>query len=340
MNDESVFNLISWYQKNKRDLPWRHTKDAYKIWISEVMLQQTRVDTVIDYYNRFIREIKDMKTLANISEEKLLKLWEGLGYYSRARNLQKCAIELVSKNKNNLPKSKEELLSLPGIGPYTAGAILSIAYLQKEPAIDGNVLRVLSRVYKDKRDMLNKNVRKEYEEILKKLMSNYLARDFTESLIELGALICLPNTTPKCLSCPLNQTCLAFLDNEVLNYPVKHPKAKRKIIEKTVFVYTYKNTYQIQKRKEKLLHGLYEFPSIDEFIKDVETYLKKKNIDYQDIKYLGEYKHVFSHLEWHVRAYQIQLTKKNEELYVTKQDLVKKYSIPTSFQGILKNIKE
>ena len=159
MNEKSVFELIAWYQKNKRDLPWRHTKDPYKIWISEVMLQQTRVESVIEYYNRFIKEIPNLKELASIKEEKLLKLWEGLGYYSRARNLQKTASILIEQKEENLPDQKEKLLSLPGIGDYTAGAILSIAYLKPEPAIDGNVIRVLSRVYKDSRDMLSKKVK-------------------------------------------------------------------------------------------------------------------------------------------------------------------------------------
>ena len=340
MNKESIFDLITWYQKNKRDLPWRHTKDPYKIWISEVMLQQTRVETVIDYYNHFIEELPNVTELSLIKEERLLKLWEGLGYYSRARNLQKCAKILVSQGKENLPNQRKELLSLPGIGKYTAGAILSIAYMQEEPAIDGNVIRVLSRIYKEKRDFLNKNVKEEYTNLLKALMKDFPSDDFTQSFIELGALICLPNGTPKCTECPLQSVCQAHQTKEEANYPIKKKKNPRKVVLKTVFVYTYEGTYQIQKRKEELLHGLYEFPSIDKEINNMEEYLQQHSIKYQRIQYLGEYKHIFSHIEWHMKAYQIDLIEKNSKKYATKEELIKKYSIPTAFQRILKSIKE
>ncbi|MBR1679698.1 MAG: A/G-specific adenine glycosylase [Bacilli bacterium] len=340
MNKESIFDLITWYQKNKRDLPWRHTKDPYKIWISEVMLQQTRVETVIDYYNHFIEELPNITELSLIKEERLLKLWEGLGYYSRARNLQKCAKILVSQGKENLPNQRKELLSLPGIGKYTAGAILSIAYMQEEPAIDGNVIRVLSRIYKEKRDFLNKNVKEEYTNLLKALMKDFPSDDFTQSFIELGALICLPNGTPKCTECPLQSVCQAHQTKEEANYPIKKKKNPRKVVLKTVFVYTYEGTYQIQKRKEELLHGLYEFPSIDKEINNMEEYLQQHSIKYQRIQYLGEYKHIFSHIEWHMKAYQIDLIEKNSKKYATKEELIKKYSIPTAFQRILKSIKE
>ena len=340
MNKESIFDLITWYQKNKRDLPWRHTKDPYKIWISEVMLQQTRVETVIDYYNHFIEELPNVTELSLIKEERLLKLWEGLGYYSRARNLQKCAKILVSQGKENLPNQRKELLSLPGIGEYTAGAILSIAYMQEEPAIDGNVIRVLSRIYKEKRDFLNKNVKEEYTTLLKTLMKDYPSDDFTQSFIELGALICLPNGTPKCTECPLQSVCQAHQTKEETNYPIKKKKNPRKVVLKTIFVYTYEGTYQIQKRKEELLHGLYEFPSLDKEINNMEEYLQQHSIKYQRIQYLGEYKHIFSHIEWHMKAYQIDLIEKNSKKYATKEELIKKYSIPTAFQRILKSIKE
>lgn len=340
MNKEAIFELITWYQKSKRDLPWRHTKDPYKIWISEVMLQQTRVETVIDYYNHFIEELPNVTELSLIKEERLLKLWEGLGYYSRARNLQKCAKILVSQGKENLPNQRKELLSLPGIGEYTAGAILSIAYMQEEPAIDGNVIRVLSRIYKEKKDFLNKNVKEEYTNLLKALMKDFPSDDFTQSFIELGALICLPNGTPKCTECPLQSVCQAHQTKEETNYPIKKKKNPRKVVLKTVFVYTYEGTYQIQKRKEELLHGLYEFPSIDKEINNMEEYLQQHSIKYQRIQYLGEYKHIFSHIEWHMKAYQIDLIEKNSKKYATKEALIKKYSIPTAFQRILKSIKE
>ena len=264
MKNQDVEALVLWYQKNKRDLPWRHTKDAYKIWISEIMLQQTRVEAVKRYYEVFLKSLPTVYDLAQVSDDELLKLWEGLGYYSRARNLKKCACELVRSYQGVLPDDEKELLSLPGIGEYTAGAILSIAYLKPVPAIDGNVMRVLSRVYEDERDMLNSQVRKEYSEILRKFIKKYPPDDFTQSFIELGAVICVPNGTPLCEECPLKRCCKAHRYHKELLYPVKSAKKPRKIISKTVFVFEYCGRYSILKKEEGLLSGTYEFPNVDE----------------------------------------------------------------------------
>ena len=236
MNEKDINALLKWYAKEKRDLPWRHTTDSYKIWISEVMLQQTRVEAVKEYYKRFLNVIPNIEALADIEEDTLLKLWEGLGYYSRARNLKKCAIEVKKRGLKSLPDNEAEIMSLPGIGPYTAGAILSIAYQKCVPAIDGNVMRILSRLFEDNRDMLNPKVRKEYTQLLQKFMKPEEARDFTESFIELGALVCIPNGKPKCSECPLHDICKSCKKNTMLEYPVKKEKIKRKIAEKTVYI--------------------------------------------------------------------------------------------------------
>ena len=203
MKQTDIKELIKWYTENKRDLPWRRTTDPYKIWISEVMLQQTRVETVINYYTTFIKELPTIKDLAQVSEDKLLKLWEGLGYYSRAKNLKKCAEQVIQLGLTNLPQEEDVLKNLPGIGPYTAGAILSIAYQKQVPAIDGNVMRVLARVYEENRSILENKVRTSYEETLQKLMSENYTREFTEGFIELGARVCLPKGNPLCEQCPL-----------------------------------------------------------------------------------------------------------------------------------------
>ena len=341
MKQQDIENLVLWYQKNKRDLPWRHTKDAYKIWISEIMLQQTRVEAVKRYYEVFLKSLPTVYDLAQVSDDELLKLWEGLGYYSRARNLKKCASELVRSYQGVLPDDEKELLSLPGIGEYTAGAILSIAYLKPVPAIDGNVMRVLSRVYEDERDMLNSHVRKEYSEILRKFIKKYPPDDFTQSFIELGAVVCVPNGTPLCEECPLKRCCKAHRHHKELFYPVKSAKKPRKIISKTVFVFEYCGRYSILKKEEGLLSGTYEFPNVDEKMcqDDVKKYLAQQGCSFSKIVSLGEFKHIFSHLEWHMNAYVISLQKPfNDYLYVELEEIKMNYSIPSAFQKILEKI--
>lgn len=341
MKEEDVFELVSWYQKNKRDLPWRHTKDSYKIWISEVMLQQTRVEAVKEYYKRFLEEIPTLEDLAFISEDKLLKLWEGLGYYSRAKNLKKCAEILVKDGLNALPDTEEEIVKLPGIGPYTAGAILSIAYLKDAPAIDGNVMRVLSRVFADERE-INSTVVREYTALLKRFMPHFPSDDFTQSFIELGALICIPNGMPKCLECPFEKRCLAHQEKKELDYPKKKEKKTRKKSEKTVFVLKYQNTYALLKRGVGLLEGMYEFPNVDEELskKSVKKYLKDQHISFTLIEELGLFKHVFSHVEWLMTAYMIELSNQADDyIWATLEEMSQVYSIPTAFQKIIEKFQ-
>lgn len=334
MKKNDIKKLLQWYQENKRDLPWRHTKDAYKIWISETMLQQTRVDTVIPYYERFLKTVPSIKALANVREDILLKLWEGLGYYSRARNLQKAAKMLQNNGLNFLPPIKEELQSLPGIGPYTVGAILSIAYDIPEPAIDGNVLRVLSRVFEEKEEILKPKVRIMYTLILKKLMKNEIPSLFTQSFIELGALVCTKN--PLCEECPLRSCCQAYKHHTVLDYPVKKIKKEKPVLLKTVLIFEYHQTFLIRKRKEiGLLANLYEFWTLDFPLNDndVQEYLENENISFDKIKNLGEVIHIFSHQKWIIKVYSVSLNKKiKDELFVTEKDLLEKYSLPTVFQ--------
>ena len=335
--------LLKWFRENKRSLPWRETNDSYKIWISEIMLQQTRVEAVKEYYLRFIKEIPTLQDLANIEEDKLLKLWEGLGYYSRAINLQKCAKQLVENNQKELPKTFDELKSLPGIGPYAAASIGSIAYHLKTPAIDGNVLRVMTRLLEDDRDILNRKVRDDYFEKLKQIMPNN-TRDFTEGLMELGALICLPNGEPKCENCPLSFMCRSYKHQTMMEYPKKKKEAKRKIEEKTIMILEYENKIAILKRPEKgLLASLYEFYNLNEkhTRKSIIKELEKDKILYEKIKPLGNAKHIFSHIEWHMTGFLILCKKKppKEFLWVTKEELQNHYSIPKAYSYYAKQIK-
>lgn len=340
---EIVNPLLKWYGKEKRDLPWRHTSDSYKIWISEIMLQQTRVEAVKEYYTRFLKALPTIEKLANVEEDKLLKLWEGLGYYSRARNLQKCAKKVIENGKTELPESYEELKKLPGIGPYTAASIGSIAYHQKTPAIDGNVLRVMTRIHEDKRNILDKKVRDDYFVRLSKIMPGN-TRDFTESLMELGALVCLSNGLPLCEKCPLSFCCQSYKSNSMLEYPVKKKNNERKIEEKTILIFEYQDKIAIQKRPDTgLLASLYEFISIEGKLneKELENYLKKEQITFEKIIPLKEKKHIFSHLEWHMIGYHIICKKKPNKklLWVSKNDLKENYSLPTALSYYAKALK-
>lgn len=342
--EQIVKPLIKWFQKEKRDLPWRKTNDSYQIWISEIMLQQTRVEAVKEYYKQFLKVVPTLQDLAAIEEDQLLKLWEGLGYYSRARNLQKCAKYLFLQGKKELPRDYEELKKLPGIGPYAAASIGSIAYQLKTPAIDGNVLRVMTRIYEDDRDIMNKKVRDDYFFKLSKIMPEN-TRDFTEGLMELGALICLPNGNPLCDSCPLSFLCKSFKNKTMLNYPVKKKLEKRKIEEKTILILEYHDKIAIQKRPNKgLLASLYEFYSLEEkySINQLKKYLKQIKIDYVNIELLKETKHIFSHLEWHMVGYYIHCASvpENSFIWVTKEELETKYSLPTAISIYANNIKK
>ncbi len=335
--------LLKWYDTHKRDLPWRKDKNAYHIWISEIMLQQTRVEAVIDYYNRFIQEVPDLQTLANIKEDYLLKLWQGLGYYSRARNLQKTAQLLISQGRTTLPSTYAELLKLYGIGTYTAGAIASIAYQEQVPAVDGNVLRILTRILGAYDDIADPKTKTKYENLLKPYMPEKESGNLNQAMMELGATICIPNGVPRCNICPVSSICEAYQKGLLATLPIKTKKQQRKIITKVVFLYMYKNQIAIQKRPDHgLLASLYEFPNIDcsMNLDEVKTYLKQENITYENISFIGKYKHIFTHLEWHMDGYLIHLNKKIKDKYVwvSLEQLNRTYSLPTAFSKILKDI--
>lgn len=326
--------LIAWYEENKRDLPWRHTKNPYYIWISEIMLQQTRVEAVKEYYDLFIKELPTLKDLAEIEEDKLLKLWEGLGYYSRVRNMQKSAKLLVENGYDTLPSTKNDLLKLPGIGEYTAGAIASIVFDVPTIAIDGNVYRVLGRVYEIKDSITKPKTYKLYADIVEKLLPKESAGAFTQSFMDLGSLICTPKN-PKCEDCPLNKKCLAYKNNNQELYPVKKQKTSKKVEERVIFLYTYKDKVAIRKREEKgLLASLYEFPNTLETTSliDLENDLLDKNISYKSILEMGKARHIFSHKIWYMKGYLIELKKPIKGyLWVTKEELKSMYSIPSAF---------
>lgn len=333
--------IVKWYQENKRELPWRKGKNPYSIWISEIMLQQTRIEAVMGYYERFLKSLPTVKDLAEVDEEKLLKLWEGLGYYNRARNLKKAAQIVQEKYDGEMPKSYQELLELPGIGEYTAGAIASIAYDEQVPAVDGNVLRVVSRVVASKKDVLDAKTKKEFTEKLKKIMPNQ-AGDFNEGLMELGERICLPNGEPICEQCPLQEFCLVKKENLTMNIPVRNAKIKRKKEQKTVLLCEFQDKIAIRKRESTgLLANLYEFPNVDKKLtkKEIPEVVQKWNLSANKIEKAGTHRHIFSHVEWDMVGFKIFVENINEEfLWVEKQELLEKYPIPGAFSKFRERI--
>lgn len=304
-------NLVEWFLREHRDLPWRHTKDPYKIWISEVMLQQTRVDTVIPYYNRFIEKYPTIQDLAGAPQEELLKMWEGLGYYSRARNLQAGVQEVSENYGGTVPNNRNEISKLKGVGPYTAGAILSIAYGVPEHAVDGNVMRVLSRVLNIDADIALPKTKKIFEEAVMFLIDEENPSAFNQGLMELGALVCTP-TSPKCLLCPVRENCCAFQTGEPEKLPVKTKKVKTKEIHYKVFVAVDKRgRYVLEKRQEQgLLANMWQFPMIEQKDQQVafETFKNQYDVDLVDgMLNIASFKHVFSHLVWHIEAYLVEI---------------------------------
>lgn len=295
--------LLQWYDCNRRDLPWRHTHDPYCIWVSEIMLQQTRATAVIPYYKRFFEALPALQNLAACPQEELLKLWEGLGYYSRAKNLQKAAQVLVEKYQGAFPKRAEELQKLPGIGPYTAGAIASIAFGEPEPAVDGNVLRILSRLTEDGRDILQPATQKYWREYLKERMGQRPG-DLNQSFMDLGSLVCLPEN-PKCEGCPLHDRCAARAHDTQGLLPVRTKKKPRRVEHMTVFVLRDEKGLWVRRRPaEGLLGGLYELPNVPDTLTPEKA---GQQLTAWGLRLTGDVqfytrKHIFTHVEWYMQV--------------------------------------
>ena len=348
MLNEIVDPLVDWYRENRRALPWREQKNAYYTWVSEIMLQQTRVEAVKPYFQRFISELPDPATLAACPEEKLLKLWEGLGYYNRVRNMQQAARTVVEEYGGKLPADYRKLLALKGIGNYTAGAIASIAYGIPVPAVDGNVLRVVSRIKESRQDIMKQSVRREIEEELQKIMPAACPGDFNQALMELGALVCVPNGEPKCKECPAAFCCGACLHGTTGEIPVREAKKERKVEERTVLVIQDGRMTAIHRRPAKgLLAGLYELPNIEGKLTREQVLDKVKELELEPlfIRELEPAKHIFSHVEWRMTGYLVRVSsleqKKNNRLIFTEKNQVEKqYAIPSAFRAYVKYIKE
>lgn len=348
MLTEIVEPLLSWYRVNKRTLPWRDKNNAYYTWVSEIMLQQTRVEAVKPYFERFITELPDIPALAACPEEKLMKLWEGLGYYNRVRNMQQAAITVVQEYNGKLPESFPALLSLKGIGSYTAGAVASIAYGIPVPAVDGNVLRVISRITESREDIMKQSVRKKMETDLQQIMPEDCPGDFNQALMELGAVVCVPNGQAKCEACPVARSCQAFCHGTVDTLPVKAAKKARLVEERTVLVIQDGERTAICKRPSKgLLAGLYELPNTQGHLSMEEAleYVESQKLEPLHIEELPPAKHIFSHIEWRMKAYRIRVSSLDipggeKLLFVGKKQSEKEYTIPSAFSAYVKYMKE
>ncbi len=336
--------LLTWYDSGRRILPWREDPTPYHVWLSEIMLQQTRVEAVKPYYDRFICRLPDIESLASVEEEELLKLWEGLGYYNRARNLKKSAIQISTEYGGKMPEDYDKLMELTGVGSYTAGAIASIAFGKPVPAVDGNVLRILSRLRADDRDIMDIKVKKAIEEELRAVIPRERPGDFNQALMELGATVCVPNGSPKCGQCPWKEICQAKRQGNASEYPKKRAKKARSIEKKTVLLIQYEQRIALNKRpSEGLLAGMYEFPSIEghQEEKKVIAYLKQLGVMPLRIRRLEPAKHIFTHKEWHMTGYYIRvddLTGMGEYVFVDPAEIKNKYPVPSAYAAYMKLI--
>ena len=334
--EQALPRIADWYALSRRVLPWREEHTPYRVWISEIMLQQTRIEAVIPYYHRFLAELPDVAALAAVEEDRLLKLWEGLGYYSRARNLKRAAEMVMRDYGGELPHTAAALRTLPGIGDYTAGAIASIACGEPEPAVDGNVLRVLSRLLENGGDVLSPAVKKSVTTLLREhYPSGEAAALTTEGLMELGETVCIPNGAPKCELCPWQSLCRAHQNGTEENYPVKAPPRPRRIEERSVLLLRWGDRWAIRQREKKgLLAGLWEFPNEPGAVTEEE--LRARFPQAERIAPCGRARHVFTHVEWRMEGWLLDLKRPLPGLtWETAAEIHSRYSIPTALKAYL-----
>ena len=327
--------LLPWYEKNKRDLPWRQDRDPYHIWVSEIMLQQTRVEAVKGYYTRFLQALPTIEALARCDEDTLHKLWEGLGYYSRVRNLKKAAQVIVEQYGGVFPEDYGSIRRLPGIGPYTAGAVCSIAFDMPTPAVDGNVLRVAARLWDDAAPIDTPEMK---ERVTKALAAVYpkAAGTFTQALMELGATVCGPNREPDCGSCPCKGICLGCAHGTAAALPKKLPKREKRQEERTVFILRCDGSFALRRRPGKgLLAGLWEFPNVAGLLEPeaamellTDWGLKPSGLE----KSIGR-KHIFTHIIWEMRGIYADVREKTPEfVWMSPEEINAQAALPTAFR--------
>ena len=327
--------LLPWYEEHKRDLPWRKDQNPYHIWLSEIMLQQTRVEAVKGYYTRFLETLPTIEALASCDDDLLHKLWEGLGYYSRVRNLKKAAIVIMEQHKGVFPQAYGDILDLPGIGEYTAGAIASIAFGQKTPAVDGNVLRVLSRLQNDPSPIdlpeTKRNVRAALEAVYPEE-----AGAFTQALMELGASLCGPNRKPMCEECPCRTICLAYQNSTAESLPVKSPKKEKRQEKRTVFILSCDGKYALERRPGKgLLAGLWQFPNVAHHLNTEEALsaVQQLGLNVREIYREVSRKHIFTHIVWDMKGIYLEVAETAGPFqWFTEDEIEQQAALPTAFR--------
>ena len=345
--------LLNWYDQNRRELPWREDPSPYHVWLSEIMLQQTRVEAVKGYYLRFLGSLPDIDSLAGASEETCLKLWEGLGYYSRVRNLKKAAEEVVENFGGNLPRTSAQLKRLPGIGPYTSAAIASIAFGERIPAVDGNLLRIFSRL-----EMYEENIRT--PAAMKKAAAYYTdlmpeesetiqkgnpCGSFNQALMDLGNAVCLPGTTPDCANCPISDFCRIHRERPGMEaeLPVIPAGREKKIEHLTVFLIRSEGKTALRKRPARgLLASLYEFPNTTGELekKEAVKWLREHSVEPLRIRRISDAEHIFTHKKWIMRGYEVMTDSFTEEnipfIMASGEEITGRYCIPSAFGVYLK----
>ena len=328
--------LTQWFYEHARTLPWRSDPTPYHVWVSEIMLQQTRVAAVLGYYRRFMEELPTVEALARAEEDRLMKLWQGLGYYNRARNLQKAARQIVTDFGGVFPDTYESILSLAGVGEYTAGAIASIAFGIPVPAVDGNVLRVVSRITGDSGDILRPETKARMRAALLETMPKTFPGDYNQALMELGATVCLPNGAPLCDQCPAAHLCTARREGRTGELPVKSPKKPRRAEDRTVFLIFYKGRVALRRRPARgLLAGLWEFPN--EPACD-EGALERWGVSPLRLEHGGAGRHIFTHIEWHMTALVVEAAGPALPpgwVWASPRELEREYAVPNAFQPFM-----
>ncbi len=327
--------LLPWYARNKRQLPWRENKDPYRVWLSEVMLQQTRVEAVKGYYARFLAALPSVEALANCDDDALHKLWEGLGYYSRVRNLKKCAQVLVGEHGGAFPRDYGKILALPGIGEYTAGAICSICFDMPVPAVDGNVLRVIARLTREERAVDLPAYKKEVRIVLQKVYPA-AAGDFTQALMELGATVCGPDKKPDCANCPCRTFCESAIHGCADKYPVRLPKREKRVQERTVLICCCDGRYALKKRPAKgLLAGLWEFPNVPGklTVQSALDLAQQWGLAPRQVLRSVERSHVFTHIRWEMQGIYLQVDSCPEDFtWLSAEQIDRDAALPTAFR--------
>lgn len=332
--------LLLWYRENARVLPWRTHPTPYRVWVSEIMLQQTRVAAVLDYYRRFLEAAPTVADLAALPEDALMKLWQGLGYYSRARNLQKAARQIMEQFGGVFPNTYEDIRSLAGVGDYTAGAISSIAFGIPVPAVDGNVLRVVARITGDSGDITTPAMKKKVTAALQEVIPIGEPGNFNQAMMELGATVCLPNGAPLCEKCPAASFCRALREDRIGELPVKAPKKGRRIEERWVYLLFSGDCVALRRRPNKgLLAGLWEYPNE---LASEASLLASLGLPLGELERVGTGKHIFSHIEWRMTAYTAQvedLVLPEGWVWADREALAREYAVPNAFQAFSEYVK-